>query len=206
MGVYITRVRLDESKKATQLALSRPSMFHGAIEESLDLSPERKLWRIDRVGNTPFLLVVSESVPGMSSIIEQFGDGSPADTKDYGKMLNGIHKGDTLKFRLEANPQMKRDKRTGSQKRVAKTTFKNQMEWLGRKSEKCGFSIVNAEVTSSSWKTFRHAGNSKVMFMAVVFEGQCTITDEELFKNTLVSGIGREKAFGMGLMTVMRTR
>ena len=36
------------------------------------------------------------------------------------------------------------------------------------------------------------------------YEGILTVTDAEAFRNALVKGIGREKAFGMGMLTVTR--
>ena len=37
-----------------------------------------------------------------------------------------------------------------------------------------------------------------------VYEGLLQVTDEENFRKILVEGLGREKAFGCGLLTVMR--
>lgn len=37
----------------------------------------------------------------------------------------------------------------------------------------------------------------------VTFEGVLTVKDPEIFKETLISGFGRGKAYGMGLMTLM---
>lgn len=37
----------------------------------------------------------------------------------------------------------------------------------------------------------------------VTYEGMIRVTDEELFKELLVSGIGRGKAYGMGLFTIV---
>jgi CRISPR system Cascade subunit CasE len=39
----------------------------------------------------------------------------------------------------------------------------------------------------------------------VVFEGLLQVQDLTAFKGTLIKGLGREKAFGMGLMTVIAT-
>ena len=40
--------------------------------------------------------------------------------------------------------------------------------------------------------------------LAVTYEGMLTVTDAELFRQALTQGIGREKAYGMGLLTIMR--
>ena len=43
----------------------------------------------------------------------------------------------------------------------------------------------------------------EVTLLAVSFEGVLKVEDAEIFRKTLISGIGREKAYGMGLMTVI---
>jgi CRISPR system Cascade subunit CasE len=52
-----------------------------------------------------------------------------------------------------------------------------------------------------SIKRFFHY-KQQVSFTMVVFEGVIEITDAESFRSTLVQGIGREKAFGCGLLTI----
>ena len=42
--------------------------------------------------------------------------------------------------------------------------------------------------------------------MAGTYEGVLTVTDEELFKAALVQGIGREKAYGLGMLTIVGVR
>ena len=41
-----------------------------------------------------------------------------------------------------------------------------------------------------------------MQMLSVVFEGVLTVTDADAFRNALVNGIGREKAYGMGLLTI----
>ena len=42
-----------------------------------------------------------------------------------------------------------------------------------------------------------------VSLLSVTYEGVLQITDEEKFCQLLTGGIGRGKAYGLGLMTVM---
>ena len=44
----------------------------------------------------------------------------------------------------------------------------------------------------------------KSRLLAVTYEGVLTVTDTELFCKALTEGIGRGKAYGMGLLTVAR--
>ena len=38
----------------------------------------------------------------------------------------------------------------------------------------------------------------------MAFEGRLKVEDADVFKDALVNGIGREKAYGMGLLTIAR--
>lgn len=45
--------------------------------------------------------------------------------------------------------------------------------------------------------------HNRVSFLAVTYEGILQVTDAELFRKALTDGIGREKAYGMGMLTVV---
>lgn len=47
-------------------------------------------------------------------------------------------------------------------------------------------------------------GGRPVSLLSVTFEGFLTVTDADLFRCTLTEGIGRGKAYGMGMLTVVR--
>ena len=38
-----------------------------------------------------------------------------------------------------------------------------------------------------------------------VFEGLLCVEDVDVFRDTLVNGIGREKAYGMGMLTIVKS-
>ena len=48
------------------------------------------------------------------------------------------------------------------------------------------------------------AGMETTPFSAVTYEGVLQVTDAERFRAMLCQGMGRGKAYGLGLMTVMR--
>ena len=67
-----------------------------------------------------------------------------------------------------------------------------------------GFQTVN-----SKWYDFYKksgSGSCRIRMMSVTFEGVLKVTDAEKFKETLCCGIGREKAYGQGLITVVGAR
>lgn len=207
--MYFSRVPLDISKRKTQVAMVSPNKIHGAVEEAFYERQSRNLWRIDRLKGKYYLLIVSAEKPNLPWIAAQFGfENDCGESKEYDRLLERIEKGSKWHFRLSANPvhSIKREKKRG--KVVAHTTEKYQLEWLYHQAEKKGFSILsnNACVMESNWRVFTKRNTSqKVRILEVIFEGTLCVEDAKLFKDTLLNGIGREKAYGMGLLTIMRT-
>ena len=207
--MYLSRVRLDVSRRKTQIALVSPNKIHGAVEEAFVRKQERNLWRIDRLKDDMYLLIVSAEKPDLSKIAAQFGfDNDCGELREYDRLLNRIETGSNWHFRLTANPvhSIQGGKRRG--KIVAHTSERYQLEWLENQAVKRGFRIPpdGAYITESNWKIFSKGdSNQKVRILEVVFEGDLCVENADIFRNTLINGIGREKAYGMGMLTVVRT-
>ena len=82
------------------------------------------------------------------------------------------------------------------------------MAWAGLDPEK-GYLLKSEQsftVTDSRWLRFYkgNSGKRPVSLLAVSYEGLLEVTDAQLFKKTLTEGMGRGKAFGLGLLTVVR--
>jgi CRISPR system Cascade subunit CasE len=206
--VYLSRIKLDITNRRTQIALVSPNKFHGAIEEAFRKRQDRNLWRIDYLKNQAYLLILSSEEPQLENLIQQFGfKDDIGETKDYDKLIDSISKGSKWRFRLIANPTHSEKKDGERGKVVAHVSEKYQLEWLYKKAEENGF-VINQEETqlvASGWKSFYKKNNkSKVVIKEAIFEGVIEIENAEKFKNALINGIGREKAYGMGLITIVR--
>ncbi len=205
--MYLSRITLNTALRETMKALVSPNLFHGAIECSFDGARARRLWRIDDLNGKKYILLVSEAVPNLKQFAEQFGYAGEYETKDYTPFLNRILEGGRWQFRLTANPVV--SKMNG--KIMAHITPEFQKKWLGSRAQKLGFSVDKAEfqTVQSKWYDFRKkngAGSSRVRLLSVTFEGVLTVTDANRFRETLCNGIGREKAYGQGLMTIIRCK
>ncbi len=202
--MYLTRLKLDINNRRTMSALASPNLFHGALESAFPGERKRRLWRIDTLRQETYLMILSEDKPDLSKVAEQFS--SPEEKWEslpYEKLLDRISAGSRWHFRLAANPTVKKDNKV-----MAHITAKYQREWLMKRAGRLGFRLEEDEfqVTGSHWYRFRKKREEKqyVSLLAVTFEGTLTVEDPELFRQTLCRGVGREKAFGMGLLTVAR--
>lgn len=204
--MYLSRIPLDISKRKTQVALVSPNKFHGAIEEAFAERQCRNLWRIDNLKGRTYLLLLSESEPDLEYIAGQFGDiRDCGETKGYEALLNRIREGSVWHFRLVANPTYSKRKGEGRGKVTAHTVEEFQLQWLAGQSVKKGFRIVpdTVRVMESKWKIFNKRDmKHKIRILEAAFEGRLEVENEEVFKDTLITGIGREKAYGMGLLTI----
>ena len=208
--MYLSRIKLNAARTQTMRALAAPNVFHGAVE-SCDESGGRKLWRIDTLGGEQYLLVLSEEQVDLTNAAEQFGYDSTYDPKSYDGLLERITSGSRWQFRLIANPTVQKyDEKKGRGRVLAHITTKYQGEWFKKQAEKHGFVLNDEEwlVTGSKWYIFRKNRSSKntVKMLAVTYEGILTVTDADAFRKALCTGIGREKTYGIGMLTVMRTR
>lgn len=205
--MYLSRIPLDTSRRRTQIALISPNKFHGAVEEAFQERRGRRLWRIDTLKGATYLLMLSANEPDLSGIAEQFGYREmQGEIKAYDSLLNRIQEGSIWHFRLVANPVHSIWNGKGRGKVVAHVTERHQLEWLNSQSEKKGFSIVpdSAHVVQAEWKVFRKRNSAqKVHILQAAFEGKLKVQNEDIFKDTLINGIGREKAYGMGLLTIV---
>lgn len=112
-------------------------------------------------------------------------------------------------FKLVANPTRSVASTPGERGKVkAHCSLKYQEEWLLDRAQKHGFELLpeNFQIVERDWHIFRKGkeqGKNKVSIKGVTYEGILKVYDEEKFKELLVAGIGRGKAYGMGLLTIV---
>ena len=208
--MYLSRIKLNTAQTDTMRALAAPNIFHGAIE-SCDEERTRKLWRIDTLAGERYLLILSEKPIDFTNAAKQFGYDDSYETKLYDGLLARITNGSRWQFKLTANPTIQKyDEKKGRGKVLAHITPAHQGNWLKKQAEKYGFELNDNEwsVVGSKWCTFRKNRNigMTVRLLAVTYEGSLTVNDPEAFKSALIHGVGREKAYGMGMLTVVRIR
>lgn len=207
--MYLSRAELDATRRNTMIALASPQKFHGAVESAFPGGRRRRLWRLDTLNGKLYLLLLSEDVPDLTGLCAQFGTGTAPETRTYEPLLERVTPGSCWQFRLTANP-------TRSQKNpvdpLARGTLKpcylevEQEEWLLEQAEKHGFAIPEGafRVTRKQTYHFAKEGRRPVTLLAVTYEGILQVTDPEAFREMLCQGIGRGKAYGLGLMTILR--
>mgnify|MGYP000540156044 CR=1 FL=1 len=206
--MYLSRVELNLTRRSTMAALAAPQKLHGAVESAFAGERRRRLWRLDRLGERLYLLLLSEDAPELSGVVEQFGTGAAAETRSYDPLLQRVEPGSCWQFRLTANPtRSKKDSADHTARGTLKPCYLEveQEEWLWAQAAKHGFAVSEGSfaVTRKQTYHFKKNGTRPVTLLAVTYEGILQVTDPEAFKALLCEGVGRGKAYGLGLMTII---
>jgi CRISPR system Cascade subunit CasE len=209
---YISRVELNTINRQKMRDLTHLGAYHSWVEKSFPDEMEsgersRKLWRIDTLNDKKYLLVVSKTPPDLN-LLEYYGVEKTAKTKNYDVFLDKLYNGQKLSFRLVANPVVSVCQAGKRGKVFPHITASQQLEYFEKHSEKWGFSLVdnNYQIIQRDFPLLRKKGGQSVKLVSASYEGVLTIIDVATFKKTLTEGVGREKAYGFGLMTVIQLR
>ena len=209
--MYISRVEININNRKRIRDLTHLGAFHNWVEQSFPNEIKnrvrtRKLWRIDRLYGKNYLIVISSEKPDFN-LLEYCGVENSAETKSYDKVLDNIANGKRMRFRVVLNPVVAVS--SGLNKRGKIKPICNNDEdlknFLIEKSQKNGFLLNTKEfaIVSKTCETFRKKNEKKVKLIKVTYEGILTVENTEIFRKTLITGIGKKKAYGFGLLTVL---
>lgn len=205
--MYITQIVLDAKKRDTARALYNREILHGAIEKCFIGERQHPLWRLDRSGGRLIILMVSRDIPELTSFVSQFGDiRYSTQTKSYDVFLESIVKENILlKFRTTINPTVKKN---GKRVPLNANRTENQPycadDWVRDRLLSNGAELVKSTLIRYDIHKIRGNGKKTVTLVSAEYDGWLRVKDIERFKKILANGLGHGKAFGCGLVSVMR--
>jgi CRISPR system Cascade subunit CasE len=232
---YVSRLLLNPRNAAVQRDLANCQKLHCTILTAFPRSEgagARKhfkvLYRVESdsgIAGIP-VLVQSECWPDWHELPPTYlADVNGASENPAWKSLDAVYDqlqvGQTLRFRLRANPTRKICTKTGPDdkkrngKRVPLRTDEQRLSWLQRKGASGGFELIqvrsslivpNTRVAPESRSRGTRSATGTLTFASVLFEGELRITDPGRFRQTLENGIGAAKAYGFGLLSVAPAR
>lgn len=201
--MYLSQLTLNTRQSQVHKELGNAHKFHQRImqafpdEESRDRP--REDWHIlfRHEPDKDVVLVQSEIEPDWSKLPEQY-----LLTHDIKEMK--LSPSGTFHFRLKANPS-KRDSKT--KKTVGFYHRPDQLAWLERQADRCGFRLLTADVIPSPNVFGRKPqGAAPIRLATALFQGVLEVTAPEPFVSTVQHGLGRGKSYGCGLLSLARIK
>ncbi len=200
--MYLSKLTLNPTNKRVQKELANVYELHRTIMSAFpdNIENKRVLFRLyaDSKSGFPSVLVQSMNEPVWSKLnVDENYLFSNVEMKE---ILLKLKEGQVFYFRLYANPTVKRNG-----KRFGLIKDSEQTEWLQRKADNGGFSILHTSITPKGIVK-QKKGKMDISFLAVTFEGNLKIDSPEKFQNTIEKGIGTGKGLGFGLLSVAPCR
>ena len=189
--MYLTKVVLNVKKAAVARSLAfcgngGHQLIWGFFDDDIPEPRPRILYRL--LGNTLYILSSIAPVPKLdrSYYLE-------LQTKEFNPRFENNSK---LYLDMVANP-------TPPDSHIAILNKKQQEEWLVAQGTKFGFIVDHVEVGGYRRMKINNKENEFSIF-AVPYMAHITITDAEKFYRVFCNGMGRAKAYGMGMLMVRK--
>lgn len=159
---FLSTVRINPWRDASRKMLSNPHLVHGMVGAGIPngTTSERTLWRWETPhGHSPSLLILTETKPDWTHIVEQAGwpdaAGEHVAVRDYTPLFAHLARGRQFAFRVTVNPtqntmtpvkasttqQQRRDDGYTRGFRLSHVTAVQQQNWFLTRTSKWGFEI-----------------------------------------------------------------
>lgn len=199
--MYLSKVRLDMTKRETNRCFYDRGRFHSFIENSFSGGRQHALWRVDQDQKGFHILVLSHDLPDFTDLIYEIGEGN-AQTVDYDPFIESISReGTQLRFLIAVNPVICKngDRIPLNVKRTANRNYCAE-DWLKDRLNVNGASMLKANAVDSRTVNIKEG---KGKFFQVTYQGNLLVTDQGNFSEMIRNGLGHAKAYGCGLLSVM---
>lgn len=191
--MFLTRMALDVNREDTARLLLDRKKIHQAVLSAFEYG--RVLWRIDELSHRTWLVMLSRIRPDLTELHQQYGylGAFPSwDTLDFDRELDDAYSGSLWNFELCAAP-------VGLVPSVRESWAEPSFlaDWLTQQAGARGFRLLHSTVTDAHWQPV----NGQQLLL-VRWTGRLCVTDEELFRWAVSTGIGGAGDLGAGLMTI----
>lgn len=202
--MFISKITLNPERPATRKLIAQPRSIHGMVQKAFAEESGRLLWSLDLSRRDPVIYLLSPEKPSTEHIVERYGranDQLGIITKDYSPLLAALEEGKRFHLKTQLNPTV-----TVAKKRVPVVGQANLIDWFTARSEPNGFRVSSpVKVGSERVMSISKPESNNPLTLAVAeFEAIIEVADVAKFKEALINGVGRGKAYGLGFLMVSK--
>ncbi len=214
MSVWLTRIQPDlRHRDARRDLASAVGMHHRLMMLFPDSSEEAArremgvLFRLEDATHhgprTPQVLLQSQVCPDTDRLPAGYGS---MVTRELTPLLGVLRDGLTVHYRIAASAVRKSGPTTraaGASPIITLTGTAADQWWQRQAEEKAGLKLISAHTTPlDAARGERGQDKNRIRHTRTRFEGTAVITDVHALRTCLLTGIGRGKAYGCGLLSI----
>ena len=195
--MILSRFSLDLHQYAACKLIQDYQLFHRAVMQLFGTkrSDNNVLFRYN--SKTANLYILSKCKPNLQFLPKCF---TLLAQRDMTSWEENIENGQYYRFDILVNPI-----KTSENKRFFLREEKDRRAWLSRKAEQSGFNLeqVREGVPNTIKGVHTKDKGASFSFQSVGYQGILRVTDKEKFRSAWENGIGKEKAYGQGLLMLL---
>nr|WP_241755831.1 type I-E CRISPR-associated protein Cas6/Cse3/CasE [Actinomadura sp. RB99] len=159
------------------------------------------LYRIEQARSGPRLLIQTQYQPEGHKLPDGYGTLS---VTSLDPLLAVLDKGLAVRYRLVANPTKRYGRTSPHAGKLAALTGAAADQWWTERAERSGLALQTATTSSLPDLAGRRTGrDDRVVHAARRFDGTAVVTDPAALRTAILTGIGRGKSHGCGLLSVV---
>lgn len=197
--MYLSKFHLDMRNVMVRKCLADCQIMHRSVQRLFHCKREESgtLYRLDTQRLN--IYIWSKIAPDLTDIPEGM---ELLGVKNLQGLEDAFQPGRCFRFDILAAPTKKVPRSGGNSQRRYLRTPGERAEWLARKGEQNGFSVLQLQEGKTDTALGRHdeVHGGKMKDTAVLFQGVLKITQKDLFCDCWRNGLGPGKAYGRGML------
>lgn len=205
--MFLSKLTLDPQQPQARRDLGDAYEMHRTLARAFVADartpPARFLWRLERSADcrpTSVVLVQSTQPANWSALDTLPGYAPDLQGNKAVDLEKLIQPNARYRFRLLANPTV-----TRAGKRYGLVREEEQLAWLDRQGERCGFAIHGCIRGAGERLQVRQDGKGhRITVDTALYEGILSAQNADRLRQGIVGGFGHGKAFGLGMLSLAR--
>ena len=206
----LTRIQLNPRHPAVRKDLADAVGLHKTVmrlaPQHLGEHPREQagiLFRLDEDQSGAVLLVQTADLPDLTQLPTGYGH---TDTRDLSPMFKALTPGIHVRYRIAANaakrlrPAAEQEAAGRSHGKVVPLHGEEAAAWWRRRSAEAGLDVHTVLATDLRPARSRAGGGPRHELTR--FDGTATVTDPAALTAALITGIGKGKPYGAGLLSL----
>ncbi|MGW6292662.1 type I-E CRISPR-associated protein Cas6/Cse3/CasE [Streptomyces sp. NPDC055058] len=204
----LARIRLNPHSRDVQRDLRDATQMHRTVmrmvPDNLGDAPRQQtglLYRLEETDTSSTLLVQAAQLDP-ARLPDDYGQ---ADIKSLTPMFSALRKGLGVRYRIVLNPA-KRERlplqEKGKRGRIMPLSGPDADHWWLRRAAEAGLDLHVATPTRIEPARSRSRNTPRIRHSLIRYDGTATVTDPTALTQAVLTGIGRGKPYGAGLLSL----